>query len=499
MAYYKCGSIHPTQNSNVVVDTASGAVANFQTPLAMPLLKTRFDFKATQDLHGQSGPYPAGGSAQKWDEETVNGYLSSTDGSFMSNDTSICSKNFNPVLQGTDYYPYKGSSVPASYIYWYDNNKDFISRDLMASMVVTAPNNAAYFKISSYGYGTTYKNDISLNYPSTDTAYHPYSNICPIDGVSEINVKKCGKNLFDLNSLSASGITIENGVVSGIAQKYSDNFGLNTNGLKGLKYKENTKYTISCKAYTDGSYTTSGTGLYFKISYTDGSYSSLSIPNNQQELGFFEKTSNANKTIDKIQLAYSSGYSNIWYLKEIQIEENTSATAYEPYNGSTILINLGGTYYGGYVSQDKDGKREITVTKGITTLGDLTNWRYAQGSGVWRFQAKMPNDYKLPETISERLDFISSCFKPDLSPTTGGSVDNSIAGYTNDTKVYILCNKYTDLETFLTDLSSQTLVYTLAEPFTVALPDGQPIKSLPGVNNIFADTGNTSLQFRKIG
>lgn len=64
MTYYKCGSIHPTQNSNVVVDTASGAIANFETPLAMPLLDAQVDANAVQDLHGQSGPYPAGGSAQ---------------------------------------------------------------------------------------------------------------------------------------------------------------------------------------------------------------------------------------------------------------------------------------------------------------------------------------------------------------------------------------------------------------------------------------------------
>lgn len=39
----------------------------------------------------------------------------------------------------------------------------------------------------------------------------------------------------------------------------------------------------------------------------------------------------------------------------------------------------------------------------------------------------------------------------------------------------------------------------LATPVIIDLPDGEPIITLIGTNNIFADTGDTSLQFRKIG
>ena len=39
--------------------------------------------------------------------------------------------------------------------------------------------------------------------------------------------------------------------------------------------------------------------------------------------------------------------------------------AYNP-NSNATLINLGGTYYDGYVEQDKDGKRVLTVTQGAT-------------------------------------------------------------------------------------------------------------------------------------
>ena len=73
-----------------------------------------------------------------------------------------------------------------------------------------------------------------------------------------------------------------------------------------------------------------------------------------------------------------------------------------------------------------------------------------------------------------------------------------VAPLTND-YIYIRDDNYTDKDTFKTANANTVLLYELAEPFTVPLPDGQPIKSFAGINNIYADTGDTSLQFRKIG
>ena len=48
MAYYKCGKIFATQNSNTSIETASGAIANFNTQLAMPVLGCNAEFSASQ-------------------------------------------------------------------------------------------------------------------------------------------------------------------------------------------------------------------------------------------------------------------------------------------------------------------------------------------------------------------------------------------------------------------------------------------------------------------
>ena len=70
-------------------------------------------------------------------------------------------------------------------IYWYDENKTFLSLHIAtndetaaANFNVTAPANTRYFRISvgsaSTPY-TTYGNDVSVNYPSSYTTYHAYN------------------------------------------------------------------------------------------------------------------------------------------------------------------------------------------------------------------------------------------------------------------------------------------------------------------------------------
>ena len=481
MTYYKCGRVYTTQNSNVVVDTASGAVANFQTPLAMPLKLLEVDVNAVQDLHGQSGAYPAGGSAQKWDEETVNGYLSSTDGSFISHGTSICSKNLNPVLPSTSYYLYKGSNVPVAYIYWYDSNQDFISRDALAGLVVTTPNNAAYFKVSCYGYGTTYKNDISVNYPATNTEYHPYSNICPISGVSEINAFQRGSNLFDV-STKTDGVFL----VWSRGDTYADAKSIVSDYIEvkeGIKFTSN--YFAQWCCY-DKNKNYLGNITQNTLVTTSGSDRK-------------DNTIPSGYGVYYLRLGYRSALNNDEDMTEktdIILNIGDTATTFEPYNGSTTLINLGGTYYGGHFTQDKDGKRELVVThiayddwenKNIKLYGINTH-------GIANFYFNHVSQLTVANVgICNLLTKQTRLF----SDTT----DEGFLVNPNTQYIRLFSTMASTVDEFKTWATNNDLliVNELAEPYTIDLPDGQPIKSFAGINNIFCDTGDTSLQFRKIG
>ena len=204
--------------------SASGAIATFNTALAMPLSSCNIDVNAWQE--GSGDPYPAGGSAQIWDEVTENGVLNTTTGANQDNNNALRTKNYVSVLSNTSYYC--SASQGSGYDIWcmfYDNNYDVITgystgrltynnaSEIRNSSFVT-PSNCSYIRFYiTPQYGTPYKNDISINYPATDTAYHPYSNIRPIHGFSEVNIthntdvktKQLGETVYGGSYNSVSG------------------------------------------------------------------------------------------------------------------------------------------------------------------------------------------------------------------------------------------------------------------------------------------------------
>lgn len=105
-----------------------------------------------------------------WDEETQLGYWSNSNGSFVSTNSDLCSKNRTVVLPNTTY------SITATWISndkgyriaFYDNNDNYINSyskalSTQTYMTFTTPSNAKYIRFSIYGgYGTTYNHDIMI-------------------------------------------------------------------------------------------------------------------------------------------------------------------------------------------------------------------------------------------------------------------------------------------------------------------------------------------------
>lgn len=116
-----------------------------------------------------------------WDEQTEVGGINSSDGSNKDTITDrLRSKNYISVKPNTAYC----LSIPSggAWLYWYDASKDYISRyNCGAGYTFTTPSNCYYIRFELFSsYGTTYNNDISINYPSinypsTDTAYYAYN------------------------------------------------------------------------------------------------------------------------------------------------------------------------------------------------------------------------------------------------------------------------------------------------------------------------------------
>jgi len=117
-----------------------------------------------------------------WDEEWVNGYFSAT-GAWNTSTDTIASKNPISVQPNTTYYFNVGSNQNCYVTYWTEavpsgttDNTHIISRSsALQNATFTTPANcyAIHFNAGT-AYGGTYKNDISINTPSSVKAYLPY-------------------------------------------------------------------------------------------------------------------------------------------------------------------------------------------------------------------------------------------------------------------------------------------------------------------------------------
>lgn len=113
----------------------------------------------------------------QWDEEWEQGHYS-TAGVLNATSNAIHSKNFTPCFPNTDYYCYLGKTGAQTFLCWYDNGQNFISRSAYINNGKrTSPANAAYFKMTTdTNYGTVYLDDIciSIDKGTNVGIYEPY-------------------------------------------------------------------------------------------------------------------------------------------------------------------------------------------------------------------------------------------------------------------------------------------------------------------------------------
>lgn len=175
-----------------VKDMPTGAISSFDDGTDNPLRNLKVSIVPVQSGSGDPSPQndrPISGwtgaeiyvrGQNIWNQETENGFYDVSTGVYRYDANYVCSKNNSPIyIKGYRtlyFYNGKGSGLPR--IIYYDENGNFISSESFTtpSGVFTTPQNTSYIKFyMSTPYGTTYSNDISINYPSTDTSYHAYN------------------------------------------------------------------------------------------------------------------------------------------------------------------------------------------------------------------------------------------------------------------------------------------------------------------------------------
>jgi hypothetical protein len=361
MAYYKCGKIFATQNSNTSIATASGAIANFSTSLAMPVLGCIAEFSASQA---------------------------------------------------------SGTPTPSAPI--------------------------------------------------------------PIVGVDKVAMYNGGKNLIDLSTMVSGYVTTTGAFSSAhsMGEMRSD----------FIPVKPNTRYTFAIKATSSTYDSWCGIGLY-----KDNNISSFIV--RRTNLLTFTTTEDTRFIVVSAR--------NIADASKIQLEQGSEATDYEPYNGTTALINLGGTYYGGSVDA-VTGK--ITLTQGYDEFDGSSDENWVLNSkneaNNWsRFAINVTNI-----AICENTDLQNRCYSNIFEKTNANTIIqtvnvNKIAVISNQRLLislpYTTAQSVAELRTWLANNHTQ-VVYELATPLVVYASNTAELLTKAGLNNIFCDTGDIEVKYRRI-
>jgi hypothetical protein len=236
-----------------------------------------------------------------------------------------------------------------------------------------------------------------------------------------------------------------------------------------------------------------GTGLYLHTpSASMAGYRFYDV--SKAYIGYVSLGDSSNKVVVTpsnafyFRLVFAAGY-GVTYNGDVSVNYPATETSYHAYAGTTIPISWAteaGTVYGGTLDVTHG---VLTVDKASVDLGNL-NWSQNTSGAIVYFRASIAGK------ATQIGGLTCSCYVQGAS-TVASSPDNSIAGRTNGTEVIIVDGSKAGMSAseFGVAVTGQTLVYPLATPITYQLTP-QEVKTLLGVNNIWADTGDASVTYR---
>lgn len=447
--------------------TESGEVVSFDALDEAPMSSLKVGIEPIQDLsHGDPSPTnicPIYANVGKnlhipyTYSGTAGGNVAvaySSDGSATLNGTanssagiptiSIATQNgFNYTLpSGTYTISLSGDTANVTYEVWNTSTSTSLASQGNATFTLTQET-SVLFRVAVQN-GKTYNNQkvyLQLQNGSTATSYVPYNTQ---------TVELVGKNLFNVDSVSS---------ITPTTVKNADGSLTVTGSRTG-----NNAYVIGNRTLKAGTYTLSkgsGTGdLYFQV-YANGS----TIANTQNGNATFTLAEDTDVAF-RLFIRGSVTYNNTIYP---QCEQGSTATAYEPYNGQTILSTLPQLVYGGTLDV-VSGK--LTVTMAYVNASTKT-WSNTTVSGN---------------------DGVYSVFSDKLRDMTALILCNGLAITTNNTSdrvfLYTTNNSLTSaqIQTMISN-GDVEICYTLATPTVIDLTP-QQINTLLGENNLWASCGD---------
>lgn len=254
----------------------------------------------------------------------------------------------------------------------------------------------------------------------------------------------------------------------------------------------------------------------------DNSSSNLFILPGQVETGASSSRNGVSigipRTVDSVDGYITIAYRNANGVDpadyNIQIEQGSIATAYEPYSnicpitgwtganiyvspttdaqdGTTYSITFpdeAGTVYGGTLTINEDGSGEIVVNKQFKKGSDCT-WIKNE-----TYQNTFNGSHNGYLDIDDDTSGISSEYIMYIS-TQVGEQDYGFAHSNQSRTIYVRDINYSELQEFISHINNVDFVFGIKTPFSIPLTTDQ-IKTIQGQNNIWADTGDIEVKVK---
>ena len=343
-------------------------------------------------------------------------------------------------------------------------------------------------------------NDVSnamLAPGSIATEYEPYTGGQPSPSpdypqeiktiTGNLKLTSCGKNLFDMDYVKGSmygSYTITNNIITFIPSVTSIHSRIIILIPKD-KFIVGQKYTIKangCNRIAVG-YATSvndtSNYVYFgnKANVNNISFTYSNIPTDYVCIYIY----NTNSTLG-----------TNWTLSEIQLEKNSTATEYEPYQGSSLNITIPENEFLGKIGDIKDtlnivykddGRYHAILNKkiGKVVLDGSESWNYQNGAFIYK-----SNDILQTSATNEIL-VLSNYYKGSNTNYRDSIPNFNIAKVVGaNTQIGIKDNRYTTIDDFKTWLSTHNVevYYALETPIDIEITDPTLLAQLNALEQI---------------
>lgn len=308
----------------------------------------------------------------------------------------------------------------------------------------------------------------------TDPTFAPYTNICPISGISTARVDDVGKNLLSVDRTkfpySDLGITITVDDQNRIILNGTTTAGfIFPSPVLYANLEKNVDYRLSKNVESGTS--NSGFILIGRVPNNTGYYSGN--VGSEQIGGSLQSFAEFNFYFPNAGMSFTN------YVCDFQVELGTTTTPYEPYQTAEAEIILGETVYGADIDYNT-GKAVVDRVLIADTWGNYTDksslGNYTRGK-------------LLPSFALLGYSSIPQYPQCNLAPYRAAWSDDSLHWYNNNTEIVMYLPNDTSNDTLV-----QCICY-LATPYTLNLTPAQ-LKLLKGTNTLTCNGATITLKYQ---